>query len=200
MDSWQRRHQRQSNGQQSWGWDGTIRLIEYRILCLQFQNAGKPSNPLRAIMERILSFRFSIPNTRSIRPVYGDNHCCTFTQPRLLLPSGINSCIQVAWGPLSFLTAYLILTSHPLRHPLQIIVSLGQMYGDILYYGTSLFDHHVANISYCRPEAFYFYVYFIGMNAPWILIPAMLIWSSMRYIGKAVTRLQEAEREGKKNI
>ncbi|TID17890.1 putative ebp domain-containing protein [Venturia nashicola] len=104
----------------------------------------------------------------------------------------------LVWGPLSLLTAYLILTSHPLRHPLQIIVSLGHMYGDILYYGTSFFDHHVANISHCRPEPFYFYVYFVGMNAPWILIPAALMWRSMSYIGKAVSRLRELE--GKKKI
>jgi cholestenol delta-isomerase len=70
------------------------------------------------------------------------------------------------------------------------------MYGDILYYGTSMFDHYVANVSYSRPEAFYFWVYFVGMNAPWIIIPGMLIWSSMNYIGKAVVRLQEVE--GKK--
>jgi cholestenol delta-isomerase len=70
------------------------------------------------------------------------------------------------------------------------------MYGDILYYGTSMFDHYVANVSYSRPEAFYFWVYFVGMNAPWIIIPGMLIRSSMNYIGKAVVRLQEVE--GKK--
>lgn len=74
------------------------------------------------------------------------------------------------------------------------------MYGDILYYGTSFFDHHVANISYCRPEALYFYVYFVGMNAPWILVTGALIWSSISYIGKAVGRMQEAEMEEKKKI
>jgi cholestenol delta-isomerase len=72
------------------------------------------------------------------------------------------------------------------------------MYGDILYYGTSMFDHYVANISYSRPEAFYFWVYFVGMNAPWIIIPGGLIWSSMSYIGKAVSNLQKAERKKKK--
>ena len=65
----------------------------------------------------------------------------------------------------------MITTQHPLRHPLQIIVSLGQLYGDVLYYSTSLFDHYYKGLTYCRPEAYYFWTYFIIMNAFWIVIP-----------------------------
>jgi len=104
----------------------------------------------------------------------------------------------IFWGPLSFLTAYLILTAHPLRHPFQIIVSLGQLYGDILYYATSMFDHYMFSISYSRPEAFYFWFYFVGMNAAWIIVPAILIWNSLKCSEKAF-RLQAAV-EGKKKI
>lgn len=43
-------------------------------------------------------------------------------------------------------------------------------------------------------------MYFVGMNAPWILVPGALIWRSMSYIGKAVGRMQEAEMEEKKKI
>jgi cholestenol delta-isomerase len=66
---------------------------------------------------------------------------------------------------------YFIIKSHPCRYPLQAIVSLGQVYGDVLYYATNLFDHYYKSLSYCRPEAYYYWFYFVFMNAIWIVIP-----------------------------
>lgn len=43
--------------------------------------------------------------------------------------------------------------------------------GDVLYYATSFFDHYVMDVSYSRPEAFYYWFYFVLMNAFWIAIP-----------------------------
>lgn len=43
--------------------------------------------------------------------------------------------------------------------------------GDTLYYATSFFDHWVMDVSYSRPEAFYFWFYFVLMNFFWIAIP-----------------------------
>ena len=77
----------------------------------------------------------------------------------------------VFWGPLAFVVVGMIALDHPLRHPLQIIVSLGQLYGDVLYYATSMFDHYIYNRVYCRPEAYYFWGYFVFMNFFWIIIP-----------------------------
>jgi len=79
--------------------------------------------------------------------------------------------VQICWGPLSYLMVYLITVSSPMRYPLQAIVSLGQMYGDLLYYATSMFDHYYKNVSHCRPEAYYFWFYFFFMNFIWIVIP-----------------------------
>ncbi|KAL8864698.1 MAG: hypothetical protein Q9174_007254, partial [Haloplaca sp. 1 TL-2023] len=75
------------------------------------------------------------------------------------------------WGPLSFCTALMITYQHPLRHPFQALVSIGQIYGDILYYATSMFDHYYKGITYCRPEAYYFWGYYGFMNFIWIVIP-----------------------------
>lgn len=75
------------------------------------------------------------------------------------------------WGPLAFLIVAFVIIDHPLRHPLQIIISTGQMYGDVLYYGTCAFNFLVYGIEYSRPEAYYFYGYFVFLNAFWILIP-----------------------------
>lgn len=77
----------------------------------------------------------------------------------------------MCWGPLSFVVAHMITTEHPLRYPLQAIVSLGQLYGDVLYYATAMFDHFIRNLNYTRPESYYFWFYFVFMNAFWIVIP-----------------------------
>ena len=74
--------------------------------------------------------------------------------------------------------AGMITTDSPLRHPLQTIVSLGQLYGVVLYYATSTFDHTMYGVSYSRPEAFYFYGYYILMNFFWMVIPIVLIYNS----------------------
>ena len=65
----------------------------------------------------------------------------------------------------------MITTQHPLRYPLQALVSLGQIYGDVLYYATSLFDHYFNKTTYFRPEAYYFWTYYFFLNFIWIVIP-----------------------------
>jgi cholestenol delta-isomerase len=79
--------------------------------------------------------------------------------------------LQFIWGPLCFFVAYLILNQHSLRHPLQLIVCMSHLYGDTLYYATSLYDHYVHGRPYCRPEAYYFWIYYFLMNFIWIVIP-----------------------------
>ena len=54
---------------------------------------------------------------------------------------------------------------------MQLIVSLGQLYGDVLYYATSMFDHYYKGVSYCRPEPYYFWFYYFFMNVFWIVVP-----------------------------
>lgn len=78
----------------------------------------------------------------------------------------------ICWGPLSFTVAWLITTGHPLRHFLQIIVSLGQLYGNVLYYTTNLFDEWIYGISYSRPEPHIFWGLYVFLNSFWIVIPS----------------------------
>lgn len=98
----------------------------------------------------------------------------------------------VFWGPLSFLCAWCILADHPLRHPLQSIVSLGQLYGDVLYYATCTFDFVSSGIEYARPEPAYFWGYYVFLNAFWIVIPTCLLARSTRETARAFTALKEA--------
>ncbi|KAI8932577.1 hypothetical protein NX059_010082 [Plenodomus lindquistii] len=109
----------------------------------------------------------------------------------------------VFWGPGSFLTAYLISIDHPLRYSAQLIVSLGQFYGDVLYYATSLFDHYILNLSYSRPEQFYYWGYFVLMNAFWIVIPGYLMyqsvmatWSAFAAVNDAAKLMERAQKAG----
>jgi cholestenol Delta-isomerase len=101
---------------------------------------------------------------------------------------------QAFWGPLSFVTAGLIATDHPLRYPFQTIVSLGQLYGDVLYYATSMFDHYILDLSYSRPEAAYFWGYFVFMNSFWIIIPLILLSTSVAASWRAIAAVDKMDK------
>lgn len=98
-----------------------------------------------------------------------------FSDSRYLTQNSFVLCMEtftaVCWGPGCLAVAALIMLRHPMRYPLQMIVSMGQFYGDALYYATCMFDHYVAGVTYSRPEAFYFWFYFFFMNFLWIMIP-----------------------------
>jgi hypothetical protein len=94
---------------------------------------------------------------------------------RYLVSDAFTVCMEgitsIFWGPVCYVVALCIANSHPLRYPLQGLVCLGVIYGDVLYYGTAMFDLHYRNVAYCRPERYYFWFYFFLMNFFWIVIP-----------------------------
>ncbi|GAB0134517.1 hypothetical protein EsDP_00002884 [Epichloe bromicola] len=94
----------------------------------------------------------------------------------------------VLWGPLSWFIAYAVVTDHPWRHPFQLIVSVGQLYGDVLYYVICWYDELVNGIAYSRPERYYYWAYFVLCNAFWVAIPLGLIRQSVKAVGDAVER------------
>ena len=106
----------------------------------------------------------------------------------------MESITAYLWGPLSFLCAYLIFTNHPLRHQLQTIISLGQLYGLILYYATYAFEELVHGVVLGRPEWIYYYFYYVMCNAFWLFIPTWLIYESTRETSRA---FRIAESRGK---
>ena len=65
----------------------------------------------------------------------------------------------------------LIVKGHPLRHPLQMIISMGQLYGVVVYLGTSIFDSNILDVVVWRPEPFYYWFYLMFMNLIWFFIP-----------------------------
>ncbi|KAJ5297561.1 emopamil binding protein [Penicillium antarcticum] len=98
-----------------------------------------------------------------------------------------------AWGPLAFIIAYCIAVQHPIRHALQIIISTGQVYGDVLYYATSLLDE-----SYCRPEGYYFWFYYFFFNFIWMVVGCYYVKDSVVEIWGGFERLQNLELERKR--
>jgi cholestenol delta-isomerase len=100
----------------------------------------------------------------------------------------------IFWGPLSFVCAWCIVNDHPLRHPLQSIVSLGQLYGDVLYYATCTFDSFISGISHSRPELAYFWGYYVFLNAFWIVIPLILLVQSTRETTRAFASVKKTSK------
>ncbi|KAL2179646.1 Emopamil-binding protein [Thermothelomyces heterothallicus CBS 202.75] len=118
---------------------------------------------------------------------------------RYLTRDSFTVCMEtvtaVAWGPLSFLIGWFVIKNNPLRHPLQIIVSLGQLYGDVLYYAIFFFDESVYGAVYCRPESFYFWAYFVMLNGFWIVIPLVHIVRSTVACARALQFVQDATKQ-----
>ncbi|KAB2570986.1 3-beta-hydroxysteroid-Delta(8),Delta(7)-isomerase [Lasiodiplodia theobromae] len=99
----------------------------------------------------------------------------------------------ICWGPLCMVLAYMMITNSPLRHPLQIVISLGQIYGDVLYFATNFFDETILGVTYCRPGAYYYWFYYFFFNAIWIFIPSILIWRSFAACQGAFEALTKQE-------
>ncbi|KAJ3039620.1 hypothetical protein HDV00_012078 [Rhizophlyctis rosea] len=105
----------------------------------------------------------------------------------------MESFTAVFWGLGSFLTAYTIYINHPIRHILQFLISMGQMYGDVLYYATTLFE----GSPHCSPHPFHFWFYFITLNGFWIVIPLAVMYSSGKVMYHALVK--EERSKSKKN-
>ncbi|GAB4815589.1 hypothetical protein N2152v2_002635 [Parachlorella kessleri] len=90
------------------------------------------------------------------------------------------------WGPACLAVTYGILGRKPWRLPLMIVVSLGQIYGDVLYYATCWLE----GFAHSRPEVLYFWIYFVIINSFWIIIPSSVI---LYAAGKITTHAVEVE-------
>ncbi|KAJ3293537.1 hypothetical protein HDU79_000238 [Rhizoclosmatium sp. JEL0117] len=102
----------------------------------------------------------------------------------------IESLTVVIWGPLSYLAAYSLYISHPSQHLLQFVISCGHLYGLLMYYGTEMFD----GFSHASPTFLHFYVYFLGFNFPWFVVP---VWVILRSGGVIVRACAKFEGEGR---
>lgn len=61
-----------------------------------------------------------------------------------------------------------------------------------------MFDHYLLNRTYSRPEAAYYWGYFVLMNAFWIVIPGILLFQSVGATWRAFDALNKMDRTLKK--
>ncbi|KAK2732187.1 ebp domain-containing protein [Colletotrichum kahawae] len=113
---------------------------------------------------------------------------------RYLTSDSFMLCVEgftvAIWGPLCWFIVVAIATRSTLRYPLTIIMCVGHLYGVVLYYSTSLTEYFLHGVSHSRPEFLYFWVYYIGFNGPWVVVPALLLFSNVMYIKR---QLEKAE-------
>ncbi|KAG0123499.1 Emopamil-binding protein [Tuber indicum] len=93
------------------------------------------------------------------------------------------------WGPLCLLAAAATAKNRCNRHALQMLGSFAHIYGFLLYFVTSWEEGY----RHSRPEPYYFWFYFVGFNAPWIIIPAFLIYQSFTEITRGMKSAQALE-------
>ncbi|KYK61786.1 hypothetical protein DCS_02930 [Drechmeria coniospora] len=96
---------------------------------------------------------------------------------RYLTSDVFTVCIETitvyVWGPLCLLTSAAILGDSPFRHVSQAVVCTAHLYGVALYYATSWTDYRFHGTEHSRPEFLYYWVYYIGFNLPWVIVPAV---------------------------
>ncbi|KAI0887472.1 EBP-domain-containing protein [Annulohypoxylon maeteangense] len=105
----------------------------------------------------------------------------------------VESITAFVWGPLCFANAVSIVRGSPFRHALRIIVCMAHLYGVALYYSTSLSEEYLTGLPHSRPEFLYFWVYYVGFNLPWAIIPSMLLYNSTQTITKAIKALDKVD-------
>ncbi|KAL1923255.1 uncharacterized protein VTP21DRAFT_9631 [Calcarisporiella thermophila] len=86
-------------------------------------------------------------------------------------------------GPACYLAAYALYKNLPYHHIVQLVVSVCHIYGDVLYYATSILE----GSPHCTPHPYYFYFYFIFLNSFWIVIPLVLAIQSCCKLHEAMS-------------
>lgn len=91
----------------------------------------------------------------------------------------ITACL---WGPLSLWVVIAFLRQQPLRFVLQLVISVGQLYGDVLYFlmeQSEGFQH----AEFGHP--LYFWFYFVFMNGIWLIVPGILVVDAIKNLAHA---------------
>ncbi|XP_005110221.1 3-beta-hydroxysteroid-Delta(8),Delta(7)-isomerase [Aplysia californica] len=96
----------------------------------------------------------------------------------------MESITAVIDGPLAFVTFWAFMSGSNYRYALQMILSLCQLYGDVLYFLTEIKEGFVHG-PFGHP--LYFCFYFVFLNSLWIVIPSCLIVDSARHIASCQT-------------
>lgn len=97
-------------------------------------------------------------------------------------------------GPLAFLAALSFLQHGSYRYVLQLLLSLFQLYGDVLYFLTEIFEGF-SHGEYLHPQ--YFWFYFVFLNSIWIVVPLSLIFDSCFQLAKCQEKYDSESKQNK---
>ncbi|KAM4055272.1 emopamil binding protein [Hirsutella rhossiliensis] len=97
--------------------------------------------------------------------------------------------ITLVWGPLCWLTVGAVLGRSPARHGLQLVVCTAHLHSVALYYATNWAEHRATGRCYSRPEFLYYWVYYVGFNMPWVVVPSVLFCDSFAHMSRAFAAL-----------
>jgi cholestenol delta-isomerase len=121
----------------------------------------------------------------------------TLSDSRYLTSDVFTVCVETitvfALGPLSLLAAISILNGSNARHFLQAMVCTSHLFSVSLYYSTSWTELQLLGVSYSRPEFLYFWIYYVGFNLPWAVVPPVLLYDSFSQTTRAFASLQAQE-------
>ncbi|XP_015676474.1 3-beta-hydroxysteroid-Delta(8),Delta(7)-isomerase-like [Protobothrops mucrosquamatus] len=92
--------------------------------------------------------------------------------------------------PLSLWTAVAFLSRQSHRYVLQLVVSVGHIYGDVLYFYTE-YRNGFRHSEMWHPT--YFWFYFVFLNSLWIIIPSILTWDAWKHLS-ACQRITDANK------
>nr|XP_060494147.1 3-beta-hydroxysteroid-Delta(8),Delta(7)-isomerase [Panthera onca] len=117
---------------------------------------------------------------------------------RYILSDNFTICMETItaclWGPLSLWVVIAFLRQQPLRFVLQLVVSVGQIYGDVLYFLT---EHRDGFQHGELGHPLYFWFYFVFMNALWLVLPGILVLDSVKQLAHAQSMLDAKATKGK---
>jgi hypothetical protein len=96
-------------------------------------------------------------------------------------------------GPLSLLLAWGIVGQKSWRWTVQIITCTCQMYGLAWFAAHPFFSVEPCSSS----DPFLYWVIFVGFNAPWGIVPPMMLLSALFKINRTMGKAQQEERAAK---
>ncbi|KAI1327893.1 Emopamil-binding protein [Xylariaceae sp. FL0255] len=103
----------------------------------------------------------------------------------------VESITTFVWGPLCLANAVAIARGSPSRHALRIMACMAHLYGVAMYYATSQCEWYFTDRSHSRPEFVYFWLYYVGFNFPWVVVPSFLLIDSVSTVTRAVRALDK---------
>nr|XP_020472457.1 3-beta-hydroxysteroid-Delta(8),Delta(7)-isomerase [Monopterus albus] len=113
---------------------------------------------------------------------------------RYIIADNFTVCLEAVtfwlWGPFSFWAVFAFLTDKAYRFVLQLIISLGQLYGTLLYFFT---EHRDSYIHSDLGHPIYFWFYFVFINILWFAIPLVLIVDAWKQLSAAQTHTDNTQ-------